>query len=332
MQPLSNTKRNILFAGLVLVFILLIPVIVLNSLGYTWTEGFKVSKAGGIYIHSDLPNTRLYINDKFLKENGTFIRNVFVQDLRPNRNYKVVIQKEGYTTWTKDIYVYPSLVSEGHILMLPEEIEQREIYPFFDEEGEGANAPVAGFTIVRTTPGGVVIPENDEYIETVTLFEEKNPFEIEVPDVLTSENISEEEEKILPQYFVDLNIEDPESLENLIETNDEVSWIYKGNIVLYWIDDLEKIPYYYCGGEREKICSDEIFLDWTEDVKRFDYFPGRDNVWVVLVNDGVYAVEIDPRGERNVQLVYGGNDLDFRINDSGNLIVKDKGSYYELDL
>ena len=60
--------------------------------------------------------------------------------------------------------------------------------------------------------------------------------------------------------------------------------------------------------------------------------PGRNDVWIVLVQDGIYAVEVDSRSKRNIQPIYLGKDLDFRLDGSGNLIVKDKGSFIELDL
>jgi hypothetical protein len=333
MQPLNKWKRRILLIALLLLFVILTPWILMNSFGYRLDDALNVVKTGGLYLHSEVPNTSVYINGKYIKDNGALIRNVFIQKLKPNSSYKIEVYKDGFNGWVKELYVYPGIVSEGHVLMLPEEFEIREIYPFFNEEGEGVYSPVPGFTKVSRTLDGRIIPENGEYINVITLFEGENPYEPKVPEVVESENIlNEEVEQELPDHYLELGIEDPELLDNLIETSDEISWLQNGDIVLYWIDKLESIPYYYCGGIEERICNEEIILDWQNEIKRFAYYPGRSDAWIVLVNDGIYAVEVDPRSQRNIQTIYLGQGLDFRLDGSGNLIIKDQGSYFEIDL
>lgn len=331
MTPLNEWKRRILLWVLIAIFIVIAPLILLNSFGYRLDSALGLVKTGGLYLHSEIPNTSVYINGKYIKDNGAFIRNTFIQKLKPNQNYKIEVYKDGYNGWIKELHVYPGIVSEGHVLMLPEELERTEIFPFFNQEGEGVYSPVPGFTKVSRTIDGRIIPENSDYIDAVVLFEEENPYEVKQPEVIESENILDEEPE-LPEYYVELGIEDPDSLENLIETNDEITWLQNGDIVLYWIDDEKSIPYYYCGGEKERICNEQIVLDWKNEIIYFDYLPGRDDVWVVLINDGIYAVEVDPRSERNIQEIYLGSNLDFRVDNSGNLIVKDNGAYFEVDL
>jgi hypothetical protein len=73
---------------------------------------------------------------------------------------------------------------------------------------------------------------------------------------------------------------------------------------LNWISKSEQVPYYYCNGEKEKICNEKITLDWSNEILKFEYMPGRSDVWIVLVNDGIYAVEVDHRSDRNIQKIY----------------------------
>lgn len=343
MSPLNKWKRRSLLFTLVILFLILGPWVLLNSFGYRLDDALGIVKTGGVYIHSNIPNASVYINGKYIKDNGALIRNVLVQKLKPNQNYKIDFYKDGYHSWTKELFVYPSLVSEGRVMMLPLELEQREIFPFFDEEGEGKYTPVPGFTKVSRTADGRIIPENSEYIDVVTLFEGENPFEQKPPEVIKSENILEEEKEELPEYYEELGIEDPEELENLIETSDEISWLQNGNIVLYWTDYIESIPYYYCSpnlknsgealdGIENKICNNEITLDWENRINRFAYYPGRNDVWIVSIWNGIYAVEVDSRSQRNIQPIYMGEGVDFRLDNSGNLIVKDKGAFIEVDL
>jgi len=332
MTPLTNKKRKILFSVLFVLFIILGPLILLNSFGYKLNETFTFVKTGGLYIHSEVPNTSVYVNGTYIKDNSTFFKNVLIQKLRPNQEYKVEIYRDGFHGWVKNIYVYPGLVSEGYSMMLSERFVQKEIFPFFDKEGEGVNVPITGFTKVQKTSKGQIIPENQNYIDIITLFEGENPYEEKIPEVINSTTIAENKIEELPKSYIELGIKDLDLLDNLIETSNEISWLYNGDIVLYWVDNIETIPYYFCGGIKERICNEEIVLDWDDEIKRFNYFPGRDDVWIVLTNSGIYAVEVDPRGERNIQPIYLGASLDFRLDNAGNLIVKEKGSYIELDL
>lgn len=330
---MSNWKRKIIFLVMVIAFLLLIPWVLMISFGYTLGNSFSFVKTGGIYIHSEIPSTSVFINGKYIKDNGILMKNILVQKLKPNQYYEIEIQKENYQSWIKKVYVYPSLVSEGHVLMLPNEFMKREIMPFFDKDGKGVVSPVTGFTKIKKTVDGRIIPENQDYIDTVTLFEGENPFEIKVPEVIKSTSVAiTTKEELTPQHYKDLGIKDPKKLKNLIETSDEISWLKDGNIVLYWTDKTENIPYYYCGGEKERLCSEEIILDWVDEIKRFEYLPSRNDVWIVLTNGGIYAVEVDPRSERNIQKIYIGENLDFRISSNGNLLVKDKGAFIELAL
>jgi hypothetical protein len=335
MTPLKKWKRRIILTVLIVLFLILAPWILFSSFGLRLDETIGWIETGGVYLHSEVPNADVYIGGEYVKSNGPIFRNVLVQKLKPNLTYKVEFHRENFHSWIKEIYVYPGLVSEGHVLMLPEEFEQREIFPFFDQEGVGSYTPITGFTQIRRTTTGLIIPENEEYINIVTLFEGENPYEVKVPEVQPSEPLYtplDAEATKFPEHYIQLGIEDPDLLDNLIETSKEISWLHNGNIVLYWIDKLESIPYYYCGGEEERICNEEITLDWRDTIKRFDYMPGRSDIWIVLVKDGIYAVEVDPRSQRNIQPIYLGQGLDFRLDGSGNLIVKDRGSYFELDL
>lgn len=333
MQPLNSIKRKISLLILLLVFLVISPFIILNSFGYKIGDSFSFVKTGGIYIHSDISNTEIFVNGKFIKNGGVLIRNTLIPKLKPNLNYKVEIHKDGFRSWIKEIYVYPSLVSEGRVLMLPNEIEANPVLAFVDEAGVATNTPA---TTTPKTKSGLFIPDNERFIEIETLFEGENPYITVVEDqaLIKSKNelATSTTPLEIPEHFIELGIEDPDSLENLIETSSEVSWLENGNIQLYWIKNLSSIPYYYCDRDLERGCDIEIDLDWENDIEKFAYFPGRDDVWVVLVKNQLYAVEVDPRSQRNIQLIYEGADLDFVKDDSGNIVVKDGGAFFELEL
>ncbi len=142
---------------------------------------------------------------------------------------------------------------------------------------------------------------------------------------------SPQQKSKLEIFFDELAIKNFEVLPNLIVDGKEVSWLNGGNIILYWTDDFESIPYYYCGGA-ERVCENKITLDWNQDIKKFEYLPGREDIWMVLVSDGIFAVEVDGRTQRNIQKIVEGKNLDFRLTDNDSLIIKEGSKYFEINL
>lgn len=326
MKPLTKKQRSLSIGILGFVFIVLAPIIIFYSFGYRFDNEFAFQKTGGIFVHSTISNVSVFLNDEYVKDNGLFARNVLIQDLTPNEVYTIRIQKDGYQSWIKNVFVYPSIVSETRILMLPNEYVIKEILPYI-VDGEATDiAPT------KTTK-----PNNEQFLEVVSLFKpivEKTP--IKAPVISKTTNSTEQIEELevtktkLDLFFESIKIEDQTTLKNLIINDKEVSWLTDSGIVLYWTDTETIAPYYYCESI-ERDCKTMATLNWS-DITRFDYFPGRNDVWVVATKDGIYAVEVDQRSQRNVQAIYKGRDVDFRLSAGGRLIVKDGANYFEINL
>lgn len=324
MKPLTVRQRSISMLILALVFLLIAPIILLISLGYRLDNEFSIQKTGGIFVHSDVANSSVFVDGEYLKESGIFIRNTLIQDLTPNKKYLIEVHKEGYQSWTKEIFVYPSIVSEGRVLLLPNEFVRREVFQYVDENDIATS----------TTPSKKQTkPNNPEYISFATLFASstKATSTRAVATSTIATATPQQQKSDLQLFFEDLTIVDFEKLPNLIIDGKEVSWLMNGNINLYWIDDLASIPYYYCGGE-ERLCVKNITLDWKDDIKRFEYLPGRNDVWIVQIQNGIYAVEVDGRTERNIQKIYEGKNLDFRLSQNDRIIVKEGARFFEINL
>jgi hypothetical protein len=344
MQPLTKKQRRITLFLMIVAFLVVGPWIVFNSFGYKLDDALGFVRTGGIYIHSDIANAEVYIDGEFIENNGVLIRNTLVQKLKPEQTYSVRFSKEGYRPWKKDIYVYPGLVSEARVLMLPNEILIEQVFPFFDKEDVGTTTAA---TTTPKTKSGEYIPQNKEYIEIIVLFDGENPY-VEEKEIrknslsagrqgnqilpVLEEKVATTTKEELPDYLTELGIIDLDEVDNFIETTKEVSWLREGNIVLNWVDDIDSIPYFYCTGDEKRVCESEIVLDWTNDIEKFEYFPGRNDVWLVLVKNEIYAVEIDTRSQRNIQFIYKGQDLDFVKKSSGGIVVRDGGQFFKLEL
>ncbi len=325
MKPLTKKQRYLSITILAILFILVAPIIVLYSLGYTFDEQFTIQKTGGIFIHSDVANTSVFVNKDFFKSNGIFIRNTLIQDLVPNKRYLIEVHKQGYQSWIKEIYVYPSIVSEGSVLMLPNQFEKRQIFKYVDEDGIATSTPTIKNQTKANNPEFITISEL--FASSTKNISEKN---IQVSTINASSTTKQKSK--IELFFESLKIKDYTKLKNLIVNGEESSWLDAGNIKLYWMDDIVSIPYYYCSGEEERVCSNEITLDWNDEIKKFEYLPGRNDVWIVLTSHGIYAVEVDGRTQRNIQTIYKGENVDFRLTQTDRLIIKEGNSFFEINL
>lgn len=95
----------------------------------------------------------------------------------------------------------------------------------------------------------------------------------------------------------------------------------KGTLHATWKGDMDSIPHYFCLNES---CKEDIIIEASAKVRTFDFFPGRDDLLVVALPQGVYAIEIDDRSLQNIQTIYEASLLDFRIKDD-EIIILEKG-------
>ncbi len=322
MKPLSQKLRTASFILMIIVFFIVGPILLINALGLEYEfdkDVFTFVKTGGIYINSDISGTNVYVDGEFVKKNGLFLRNTLIEELKPENTYEVVVMKEGLHTWIKELPVRESLVTEARIFMLPTEINDREIYPYIDLHGIG----------VVVEPEEEEFLVDEEYIELIELFTPETVEEDEdIFDIDTLEDAVITVKKNIPEYFIELGVEDPDTLENLVSVGGEVSWLEDGNVLLHWIGRKTAAPHYYCLTFED--CRTQITLDWEDDINSFDFFPGRNDILIVSVDSGIFAVEVDDRSERNVYPIYIGEDLEWIKTKDDKVVVKDGDIFHEL--
>lgn len=320
MKPLSARRRNASLIGLLLAFLVGAPFLIAYSTGYRFSfEQFSFVETGGVFIYSDLANTRVFIDDEFIESNGTILRNTLIQNLESERVYHVRVEKDGYLPWYKDLYVYPNLVTEGRILMLPITIPFTEITPTLEP------------TSTSTKPSKTALP-NPEYVAATELFAtttiEKEPLlNIEVPfnDLL---NASTTDTALLPDYLRALNIPDLATKEQLQEQGRMVAWLEGGNIHATWADSRESTPFFFCD---IRGCRDRVFVSLDTNIEHFAFFPGRNDAFIVETENHIFAVEADDRSRQNLQTIYAGVSPTFRL--VGNTIyVMDEEVLYKAEL
>ncbi len=339
MKQLSKKARRLSLTIFFILFIIIGPLVLGYSLGYRFdglSNPFTWIKTGGIYIHSDLSNVDVYKDGEFVKTTGFFIRNIFIQNLREESGYFFELHKDGYHSWIKTLPIREGFVNEAHALMLPKEIDKTAFYPFITLDGVGT-------TTNTTENNGELIDFliNDDFLKLEVLFglttstAEDDIDIIQIKDGQNLENEINLDESAtavpvvvkIPEYFTLLGIENPDELENLITNNNQIAWLENGNVVIYWIGREDRIPFYFCDFDE---CNEKILVDWQTEIKRFDFLPNRNDVIIVLNEEGIWATELDNRSARNVQPIYLGQSLDFRINSNNRIVVLDEGIFYEL--
>lgn len=87
-------------------------------------------------------------------------------------------------------------------------------------------------------------------------------------------------------------------------------WDQKDNKVwVEWLGDRDLLPYFFCD---DKLCSDEILIfNSRSSIRNVDFYPKRNDVVIIAVQNGIYALEIDGRGGRNIQPIYKGKEPTF---------------------
>jgi len=332
MKPLSHRFRISSLIILVILFIILVPILWAFSAGYRLDDALSIVRTGGIYINSTIPNTRVFIDDEFVEDNGIFLKNTLIQTLRPNKRYTIHVEKEGYFPWTKELGVFPNLVTEARVLMLKSEPTYRIL-----TKNPGATAQATS-TVTSTRPNvatTTTIALNPEYESLVELFSSDNEqFDIEIATTTMMQTPKGKiatttilMERVLPEFILENSlVQDIESKIDIRELQKTIAWLDEGDVIVSWVGDEDLIPYFFCEADCKKL----IGLSFNEDITRFDFYPGRNDVLLVLTELGLYAAEIDDRSGQNVQPVYLGKNLDFRVQDGSTIVIKEGDKFIEV--
>lgn len=116
--------RRILFFLLLAVFLVLAPLMVVYSLGFTIDFKKKVLvETGSVFLKSRTPQTSVFLNGALAKETSFFSGSALLTGITPG-TYLIRIEKAGYQPWSRIIAVAPSLVTElRNVLLIQNRID-----------------------------------------------------------------------------------------------------------------------------------------------------------------------------------------------------------------
>ncbi len=299
----QNPKaRRMYFIAFAVLFIALIPVIVLYAMGYRIDRGvdgvWKVVETGGISLSEVPKNAEVYFEYQKQKPESLLNKSFFVQDLTP-RSYLVVVARDGYWSWAKHLPVYEKRVTHASPFLIPK---------------KPTLVPVQEFIIDRSITDGVFSffqststqEENPDYKDVVELFATSTPGTYDM---------------------------------NRLVYKDISLWKSGKSLFADWVGERKSIPEFLCSdtvvlrsGTTTLDCGLPIeFAKITKPPLRLDFFPERNDVVIYSTADGIFVHEIDRRPDQNIQPLFTGPDVDFRI-DNETIYLKNKDQYFEVSL
>lgn len=114
---MTRNFRRIIFLGLVLVFLIITPAVLLYALGYSFDWQKKsIVKTGALYLKSYPKGAQIFINEKSKNTTPRLIKRLLPKD------YKIKLIKDGFYPWEKQLKIESYLVTEArNILLVPKE-------------------------------------------------------------------------------------------------------------------------------------------------------------------------------------------------------------------
>jgi len=350
MMTIKTRRRLFLLSAVI--FIILAPLVLLYTSGYRISSDFSISKTGGIYIYSPVSGSEIFLNNKPKKTTNLLQSGVFVQNLKPEI-YSVLVGKDGYWPWQKNLEVKDQFVTEARAFLLPQSPDGKTLIrgpivsvyasphddvlmleeikndskkiifymPKYDEfltpKSNQASKIVSSNILVDNLfwkPGLLYIKSENKIIEIVFDFNDGSFDAVysQLPeDILPSEE--KNQESLLTKY------DGREKVRLWLEAEKDEIWAewLKADIIL---------PYYFL---QEKIL---VFKSKTK-IRAFDFFPSRSDLIIFATDNGIFAIELDGRGGRNLQPIYKGKGPTFAVFPyQESVFVLDSGVLSRIDL
>jgi hypothetical protein len=118
---METKTRKILFLICLFLFLVITPLAVLYSQGYRIDfKTKKITQTGGLFLKILPKSTEIYLDSKLKKKTDFFFGSALIENLLPKK-YKVLIRKDGFHSWEKELQVKERMVtSVEYIILFPQ--------------------------------------------------------------------------------------------------------------------------------------------------------------------------------------------------------------------
>lgn len=320
------------------------PPIILYTTGWRITEDLKIKRIGGLFVAVPESGTNVYLNGKLEKKTNFFQSGVFIQNLTPGI-HSVLVAKSGFWPWIKSMPVIEQSVVEARALMVPQNIDGETLikgnyevvfssskHPLLLLQEKKKSQHVLSFYLPASdaflkadSAKTRRLLSNPKPLRTVNWNEEGGLLLFDNQTVLVSFDLSRGRvrakattsvpEGSLPALPHRIAVDGRERIRIWYDDSEEI-WVE-------WLEDAP-LPYYL---KEQK----EMIFHTRSEIKNISFYPGRDDVILLAIENGVFALEIDGRGTRNFQPVYKGKDPTFaRLDDT--IYILDQGVLSKIEL
>lgn len=117
--------RRLIFYSLIAIFIVLAFIIIPYSNGWIFDfKTFTFAKLGGLYLETDPIDAQIVVDGLQMQIKPGFLKSgILIANLFP-KTYHVSVTKQDYQSWSRDVVVKSSLVTQIHpIVLLPEKLQ-----------------------------------------------------------------------------------------------------------------------------------------------------------------------------------------------------------------
>jgi len=161
-----HTRRS-LFYFLLFLFLIISSVLIAYSLGLKPDfKNLSFEETGGIYLRSEPPDTLIFLDGQSVKnQSGILQSGTLIDDLRED-TYRIVLKRDGYFDWEKQILIEPALVQVfDRIVMVPKKDPERveiAVNKFTIVDGSIVLESVNGLTVRENKLLGTSLEDSSE--------------------------------------------------------------------------------------------------------------------------------------------------------------------------
>ena len=137
LQPLSRTKRRIIFGFSVLLFCIGVPSLVFYAMGYRLdfeNPTKNIRAVGGMYISADASDIEIFVDDEPVEDMRIFLNAAYIQNLDEG-SHQIHVQGEEVATWIKELPVFAHFVTEAVSFNMPTTTQMRLVTPHVTDNG-----------------------------------------------------------------------------------------------------------------------------------------------------------------------------------------------------
>lgn len=294
---MNSKTRRIILCLIILFFILISPVIILYSLGYSfdWQEK-EIVLTGGLYIKSVPKKATVYINDKPKEETP-----VFIKRLVP-KYYQIKVVKEGYYEWRKKLKIESKLVTEAKdIVLIPINPEIKVINEKIPDN----------FSLEEYISEENIISNDIFYIHKPSFIiyktDKENSFQEQISSASLPENqeyeiiVSNNQQIAVLSNNKQLYILNKETrnFELIKENVQQAQFSYDNGKLLYYTPNEIWIYYLNNNQQDEKTGEYELITRLSQKIERAIWYETNNHI-IFLVNSKIKIIELDSRDEKNI--------------------------------